>query len=64
MLPTEQKTMSLGPLPELEYHPYEEGDIVVYDGFVFEVKYVDAGDVTIENTERVETVPENFISLL
>jgi len=57
-------TMELGPLPPIEYRPYEEGDIVVYDGFVFEVKYVDCGDVTIENTERVTTVPENFISLL
>ena len=56
--------MALGPLPEIEYRPYEQGDIVVYDGFVFEVKYVDAGDVTIGNPERITTVPENFISLL
>jgi len=56
--------MELGPLPPIEYRPYEEGDIVVYDGFVFQVKHVDHGDVTIENTERVATVPENFISLL
>ena len=56
--------MSLGPLPEIEYRPYEQGDVVVYDGFVFEVKSNNNGDITIENADRVTTVPENFISLL
>ena len=56
----------LGPLPEIEHRPYQEGDVVVYDGFVFQVsKPAEEGDVTISNEcGDVWTVPENFISLL
>ena len=58
--------MSLGPLPIIEERPYQEGDVVVYDGFVFQVsRTVEDGDVTISNQcGDVWTVPENFISLL
>lgn len=58
--------MTLGPLPAIEYRPYQEGDVVVYDGFVFQVASP-TKDGTIELVNQcgdVENVPENFISLL
>lgn len=58
--------MGLGPLPTIEERPYQQGDVVVYDGFVFQVSSpAEDGDVTISNQcGDVWTVPENFISLL
>ena len=40
--------MSLGPLPPIEQRPYQTGDIVVYDGFVFEVTRVEDDNVELK----------------
>lgn len=58
--------MTLGPLPAIEHREYEVGDVVVYDGFVFQVTSpTQDGTITLGNhCGDVERVPENFISLL
>ena len=58
--------MGLGPLPQIKETVYQEGDVVVYDGFVFKVNspVVDGAVVISNECGDVWTVPENFISLL
>lgn len=36
-------------LPPIEYRPYEEGDVVVYDGFVFSITKVNEDGITVSN---------------
>ena len=57
--------MSLGPLPTIENRSYQTVDIVVYDGFVFEVTRVEDDNVELKCAcDRTEFVPSTFISLL
>jgi len=57
--------MTLGPLPTIVERPYEPGDIVVYDGFVFEVDSTEDDFVHLKHGNgQDEFVPSSFISLL
>jgi hypothetical protein len=56
---------SLGPLPPIEKRPYQPGDVVVYDGFVFEVTYTDDDSVDlVSGDEQLYAIPSTAISLL
>lgn len=55
----------LGPLPPIEKRPYQPGDVVVYDGFVFEVSQVKDESVDlVSGEEELYQIPSTSISLL
>jgi hypothetical protein len=56
---------SLGTLPPIEKRPFQTGDVVVYDGFVFEVSCTDDESVDLVSGDaQLYTIPSTAISLL